>query len=204
MKTWEALSHPPPHALKTIGAGRLKGKTDINPQWRLQAMTEHFGQIGVGWYYDIVKLWTENGSNGELMCFVHIQLFTKLDNGEWSMPIVGIGGSALVAKEASGLHANDEGYKMALTDALSVAMKQLGVASAIYEGLWDGTKYREIAKQLTPNEQKQTYKESLKSARTLEELTAAWDKIPREHKVQELINAASERKRELDELQEQQ
>lgn len=49
----------------------------------------------------------------------------------------------------------------------------------------------------TPNEQKQIYKESLKSAQTLDELTAAWDKIPKENKVQELINVASERKREL-------
>jgi len=139
---WNKVNKPPPSALKTIQAGRLKGMSDINPQWRLQVMTEHFGQIGVGWYYDIVEMWTEDGAGGELMAFVQINLFT-CNGGVWSKPIVGIGGSALVAKENSGLRANDEGYKMATTDALSVAMKQLGVASAIYEGRWDGSKYKD-------------------------------------------------------------
>jgi hypothetical protein len=41
------------------------------------------------------------------------------------------------------MHSNDEGYKMAITDALSVAMKSLGVAADIYMGLWDGSKYKQ-------------------------------------------------------------
>jgi hypothetical protein len=141
---WNKVNKPPPSALKTIQAGRLKGMTDINPQWRIQVMTEQFGQIGIGWYYEIIKMWTEQGSAGELMAFVHIHLFTWRSDGQgWSSPIAGVGGSALVAKESAGLRANDEAYKMALTDALSVAMKQLGVASAIYEGRWDGSKYKD-------------------------------------------------------------
>ena len=142
---WNKVNKPPPSALKTIGAGRLKGMSDINPQWRLQIMTENFGQIGVGWYYEIVEMWTEDGAGGELMAFVQINLFTN-NGGVWSKPIAGVGGSALVAKESAGLRANDEGYKMATTDALSVAMKQLGVASAIYEGRWDGSKYKDEPK----------------------------------------------------------
>jgi hypothetical protein len=145
---WNKVKQPPKSALKTIGAGRLKGMTDINPQWRLEAITEHFGQCGIGWYYEIVKMWTESGAGGELMAFVHIHLFTsvKAKDGKddyWSAPIVGIGGSALVAKESAGLRANDEAYKMALTDALSVAMKQLGFAADIYAGKFDGSKYRD-------------------------------------------------------------
>lgn len=142
MRVWDSLSKPPKEALKTISAGRLKGMTDVSPQWRIKTTTEQFGRIGEGWYYEIFKTWTEQGAMGEVMCFVHVHLFIK-DGEGWSMPIVGIGGSALIAKESSGLRANDEAYKMALTDALSVAMKQLGVASAIYEGLWDGSKYKE-------------------------------------------------------------
>jgi hypothetical protein len=204
MKLWNSVSQPPKHALKQIGGGRLKGMTDINPQWRLQAMTEAFGQIGVGWYYEIVRMWTENGASGEVMVFVHANLYTLAEfncttnEKTWSMPITGIGGSTIIAKEQGGLHANDEGYKMALTDALGVAMKQLGVAADIYVGLWDGSKYREIEKpKPTPNEQKQIYKESLLSANTIDELTDAWKKIPKENKVQELINIASKRKEEL-------
>jgi len=144
LELWNKVKQPPTSALKTIGAGRLKGMTDINPQWRLQAITEAFGQCGVGWYYSIEKMWTEPGAQGELMAFVHVHLHTKVKD-EWSAPIVGIGGSALVAKESAGLRANDEAYKMALTDALSVAMKQLGFAADIYAGKFDGSKYREDA-----------------------------------------------------------
>lgn len=142
METWDKVKRPPQTALKTIKAGRLSGMTDINPQWRLQVMTEIFGQCGIGWYYTIERTWTESGASGELMAFVLVHLHTKTTEG-WSAPITGIGGSALVAKESSGLRANDEAYKMATTDALSVAMKQLGVAADIYMGLWDGSKYKD-------------------------------------------------------------
>jgi len=53
----------------------------------------------------------------------------------------------LVTKESKGLHSSDEGFKMAVTDALSTAMKLLGVGADIYSGMWDGTKYKE---NLTP------------------------------------------------------
>ena len=53
-------------------------------------------------------------------------------DGEWSDAIPGTGGSSLVAMERSGAYVSDEAYKMALTDALSVAMKSLGVAADVY------------------------------------------------------------------------
>lgn len=140
LEIWNKVCQPPKHALKQIKGGRLAGMTDINPQWRLQVMTEIFGICGTGWYYTIKNMWPVDGAQGEIMAFVHIELFTKVNDG-WSAPITGIGGSALVAKESSGLRANDEGYKMATTDALSVAMKQLGIGADIYMGRWDGTKY---------------------------------------------------------------
>lgn len=141
LEFWNKVKQPPKSALKAIEAGRLKGKSDINPQWRIQVMTEHFGQCGVGWYYEIVRMWSEKTDGGEMMAFCHINLYTKQADG-WSAPICGIGGSAIVAREKSGLYANDEGYKMATTDALSVAMKQLGVAADIYLGMWDGRSYK--------------------------------------------------------------
>jgi len=152
LATWNALCRPPADALKKIGGGRLSGMTDINPQWRLQMMTEKFGPIGIGWYYEKQAHWTEQGSplpgvepsvQGELMCFVDINLYVKEGDG-WSAPIFGSGGSKLIEKEKNHYYNNDEGYKMATTDALSVAMKELGVAADIYKGLWDGSKYRDM------------------------------------------------------------
>jgi hypothetical protein len=118
--------------------------TDINPQWRYKAMAEVYGECGVGWKYTIDRLWIEEGVAGERMACAQVLVQTKFGLGdEWNHPIPGIGGSMLIAKEKDGLRTNDEAYKMAVTDALSVAMKMLGVGSAIYEGRWDGSKYRD-------------------------------------------------------------
>lgn len=139
---WDRLAKPPKDALRQISGGRLNGKTDINPQWRLKAMHDAFGGIGHGWTYTIDRTWAEQGAEGQVMCFVQVSVKTKVD-GEWGQPVPGIGGSMLIEKERSGLHTSDEGYKMALTDALSVALKAHGVAAAIYMGLWDGAKYKD-------------------------------------------------------------
>lgn len=137
---WDKLRTPPQSALKPIRAGRLKGKTDISPQWRYQAMTEQFGPIGVGWYYEPVRTWTEPGDSDQVMVFAEIRLYIKHAD-EWSKPIYGTGGSMLIVSESRGLHSSDEAYKMATTDALSVAMKMLGVAADVYMGSVDGSKY---------------------------------------------------------------
>jgi hypothetical protein len=47
----------------------------------------------------------------------------------------------LIEKDKNGLYQNDEGYKMALTDALSVSMKAIGMAADIYAGMHNGSKY---------------------------------------------------------------
>lgn len=140
---YDALSRPPKTALRRIEAGKLKDKTDINPQWRYKAMTEQFGLVGVGWKYSIQNLWTEQGANGEKLAFAQVAVCIK-DGDEWSEPIVGIGGSKLIQTEKGQLVSNDEGYKMAVTDAFSTSLKMLGVAADVYMGLWDGSKYTNV------------------------------------------------------------
>ena len=142
LEYWNQLKQPPAESLKTIQAGRLKGMTDIKPQWRIQVMTEVFGPCGDGWKYTIERLWTEIAANGEVVAFAQINLWARMGDA-YGDPIPGIGGSMLVAKESKGMHSSDEAYKMAVTDALSVAMKSLGVAADIYMGNWNGTKYKD-------------------------------------------------------------
>lgn len=136
---YNALAIVPPEAKREIQAGRLRGKTDINPMWRIKALTEQFGPCGIGWKYDITRQWTEAGAAGEIAAFCNINLYVK-NGDDWSEAIPGTGGSALIAKEKNGLYTSDECYKMALTDALGVACKALGVAASVY---WDKdpTKY---------------------------------------------------------------
>lgn len=145
MEVWDALRTPPKEALKKIKGGRLSGMTDISPQWRYKAMTEQFGMCGVGWKYEVVRVFTEAGSDEQVFAFAEVLLFvrlpilgTALDDCAWSDPIPGLGGSMLVAMESKGLYSSDEAFKMAITDALSVAMKMLGVGADIYMGMADG------------------------------------------------------------------
>lgn len=147
---YNAVREVPKEAQKPISAGRLKGKTDINPMWRIKCLTEQFGMCGFGWKYDIVKMWTEQGTTDEISAFAQINLYVKI-NDTWSDAIPGIGGSSFTTKEKSGVYQSDECYKMALTDAISVACKALGVGADVY---WDAdkTKYssNEIQKKVLP------------------------------------------------------
>lgn len=130
MELYGKMRSVPHEARKQIAGGRLKGFTDINPMWRIKKLTETFGPCGFGWYTDEVERWTES-SNGVVGAFVKIHLYVKMSD-EWSRPIVGIGGSSLVAQEKSGLVFSDEAFKMAYTDAISVACKALGMAADVY------------------------------------------------------------------------
>lgn len=138
---YNAVRTVPKEAIKPIQAGRLKGMSDINPMWRIKVMTEQFGVCGIGWKPKIIRQWLESGANGEIGAFVEIELCIK-QNGEWSDGIPGVGGSKFVSKEANGLYTDDECFKKAYTDALSVACKALGVAADVYFEK-DSTKYDE-------------------------------------------------------------
>lgn len=139
---WEVLAKPPKDALKQIKGGRLSGMTDINPQWRYKAMHDVYGPCGIGWKYQIDRVWTEPGAAGQVFMFVQVSVTVSQDSA-WSDPIPGVGGSMLLEMQKGSLHHNDEAVKMATTDALSVALKMLGVGSDIYMGRWDGSKYKD-------------------------------------------------------------
>ena len=155
LEIWNKIKSVPKEFTKPIGGGRLKGMTDIKPQWRYLKMTEIFGPIGFGWYYEITSQWIEDGASGERCAFTNIDLYVKL-NDEWSKKIVGNGGSSFVANEKHGPYNSDECFKMALTDALSVAMAKLGLASDIYMGY--GGKYGNDANTYAPAQKTATQK----------------------------------------------
>lgn len=131
LKLWEEVRQVPQNAQKKITGGRLRGMTDINPMWRIKALTEQFGPCGIGWKYEVTNKELIPGAQGEVAAIVDINLYIKHE-GEWSEPIPGTGGSMFVAKEKAGLYTSDECYKMALTDAISVSCKALGFAADIY------------------------------------------------------------------------
>lgn len=139
MRIYNALRAVPEIAKKNISAGRLKGMTDVNPMFRIKALTERFGPCGIGWWYTIEKQWMEKGAEGEIAAFCDILLYYR-EGDTVSQGIPGTGGSMFVTNERSVSHTSDECFKMALTDAISVAAKAIGCAADVY---WDKdrTKY---------------------------------------------------------------
>lgn len=194
----------PDNALKQINAGRLKGMSDVNPVWRILAMTDTFGICGVGWKYEITKQWTETYGN-EIKGFCNINMFIKVD-GEWSDAIPGTGGASFVAMERNGAYVSDEVYKMALTDALSVAMKSIGVAADIYfsKGADLGTKYainEQAANEALPTQPTDPNLElilaNIKVAGNTDELKLIWDECYAYQSNPIFKGAMSARKKEL-------
>lgn len=138
MEIYDRVRSVPDEAKKSISAGRLKGMTDINPMWRIKKLTEEFGPCGIGWWTKVTDRWTDTVGD-ETCAFVDLELYIKVGD-EWSKPITGSGGSKLATKERSGVYVSDECYKMAETDALSVACKKLGIGADVYFSA-DRTKY---------------------------------------------------------------
>ena len=134
MLIYEQSRAVPNEAKKQFNNGKFSG-TDISPMWRIKKLTELFGPCGVGWYYDVLSERSEQ-HHDTTMAIVDLNLYIKTD-GEWSKPIFGTGGNTLVKTTRSGITVSDEGYKMALTDALSVACKALGIGADVY---WDRDK----------------------------------------------------------------
>lgn len=122
----------PDEAIKAIQAGRLKGMSDINPMWRIKRLTEIFGPCGVGWWYTIKdERIVDDAATKQRAAFVDIDLYYTW-KGAISMPIPGTGGASFLSQERNGPYLSDECFKMALTDAISVAAKALGIGADVY------------------------------------------------------------------------
>ena len=144
MKYYEMGRKVPPEAQQTIVSGPFKGQTEINPMWDIKRLTEMFGPCGLGWYTDLPKFWhtesTAGTSHGcELIVSCRVNLYVRF-NGEWSKPIVGIGGSKMVIDLGySGETIEDDEYcsdqeacKRAYADAIATACRSLGIGADFY------------------------------------------------------------------------
>ena len=148
MELFNHFKSVPDSAKKQITGGPMNGKTDISPMWRIQVLTEVFGPCGYGWKY-VIKNQRLEAAGKEVKAFVDIDLFVKWGEN-WSEAIPGIGGNSFVSKNGN---VSDECFKMALTDAISVAAKALGVGADVYMG-GDNTKYSSYEDGPAPNQQR--------------------------------------------------
>ena len=183
----------PEEAKKPIQAGRLKGKTDIAPLWRIQTLTREFGPAGLGWYTEIVKQWNEECGN-ERAIYIKLNLYVKF-NGEWSKPIEGFGGAMVVANESKGPFLDDDAAKKAYTDAISQACRSLGIGADVY---WanDATKYQQ--EKAAAETMRQVIEDYFPTLNTPDQMQAAWETYaPYYGKDKEFIKAFNKRMTEV-------
>ena len=139
MDIYNLVRHVPEDAQAPITGGPLKGKTNINPMFRIQKLVEIAGVCGRDWYIKEKSHWTEKTESGDVAVFVEVELYIRFGN-EFGQPIYGIGGNTLIRTSTEWVNGqqvtvqriDDEAYKKAYTDAVSVACKALGFAADIY------------------------------------------------------------------------
>lgn len=176
LEVYDKLKTVPKEHLKTIKAGRLKGMSDIKPQWRIQRMTEIFWICWIGWRVWNVSFHYESYWD-ETVCNCRLDLYVKHEE-KWSEWIPWTWGSRFSTKESKGMYVSDEAEKMSYTDALSVAMKMIGVASDIYMGLWNDSKYSNAQDWQGETKSKtDVLLENIQNAKDIEELLWYKDEI---------------------------
>jgi hypothetical protein len=142
MRIWDALSKTDPSHTKGFKrAGGFQG-TAVKPIWTIKRMTEQFGPAGTGWGMDEPRFDVVNAGDEILVfCTVHLW-YVEPAVGSKVAGVYGVGGDKVMGKNKYGAFTNDEAFKASYTDALSNAMKQIGVAADIHMGLFDDSKYR--------------------------------------------------------------
>jgi len=157
MRIWDALGKTDPaHTKQFTRAGGFKG-TAVKPMWANKQMTEFFGPCGIGWGMTEPTFNIEPADR-ELMVFCTAGLW-YMQNGVKCGPVYGVGGdkvlSQVALKDNKGnkifdteagtwktySQTDDEAFKKSYTDALSNAMKFIGVAADVHMGLFDDSKY---------------------------------------------------------------
>lgn len=161
LRIWNALGKTDPaHTKQFTRAGGFKG-TAIKPMWANQQMTEFFGPCGVGWgqhepKFNVVE------AGPEIMVYCTVSLWYK--HGHEMGLSYGVGGDKVLSQvflkdgrgqkiidESKGGYktypqTDDEAFKKAYTDALSNAMKFIGVGADVHMGQFEDNKYvREMA-----------------------------------------------------------
>lgn len=134
---WNRLGKTDPKHTKTFKrAGGFSG-TAIKPMWSYKRMTEEFGPCGTGWGLGEPQFQVVPGPEGEMLVYCTASVWY----GESRHTVYGVGGDKAVGKNKFGLVSDDEAFKKAFTDAVTNALKMIGVGADVHMGLFDDSKY---------------------------------------------------------------
>lgn len=134
---WDRLGKTDPkHTKAFTRGGGFKG-TAIKPMWSYRRMTEEFGPCGEGWGIEDPTFQVLAGPDDEKLVFCTVGVWYGKDRNR----LVGVGGDKAVAKNKYGVASDDEAFKKAFTDAVTNALKMIGVGADVHMGLFDDSKY---------------------------------------------------------------
>jgi hypothetical protein len=137
---WDQLGRTDPaHTSQFKRGGGFSG-TAIKPIWSFRRMTEMFGPCGIGWGVSEPTFQVVPGHEGEVLVYCTAAIWYA-QGDEQSRTVYGVGGDKVVAKNKYGLNGNDEAFKAAYTDALTNALKLIGVGADVHMGRFDDNKY---------------------------------------------------------------
>jgi hypothetical protein len=134
---WDRLGKTDPSQTKQFQrAGGFRG-TAVKPIWSFRRMTEEFGPCGVGWGVGEPRFEMVHATEGEVLVYCTASVW----HGSKENIVYGVGGDKAVGKNRNGLMPDDEAFKKAFTDAVTNALKLIGVAADVHMGLFDDNKY---------------------------------------------------------------
>lgn len=187
---WKRAFMTDPRAVKPITGKQYKGNSP-KPYWIVERLTDEFGPCGIGWGFNIVSERFERFSETESLHVAVVRLWYELDGKRGEFEQVGQTRSSYVT--AGGKFTVDEDApKKSVTDALVKCASYLGFAGDIFSGMWDDSKYVEIAAAEYISKEKAEARAAwleeqalrLESAETLAALGELWKAVGRTAKAE--------------------
>lgn len=180
---WDRLGKTDPsHTKQFKRSGGFSG-TAIKPMWSYRRMTEEYGPCGEGWGVNEPSFQVVPGPEGEVLVYCTVSIW----HGAREKIVFGVGGDKVVGKNKYGLSGDDEAFKKAFTDAVTNALKLIGVGADVHMGMFDDSKYvnerkqDEARKESAPsdNESRMAYiaqcREMIRKATDADKLAAWWN-----------------------------
>lgn len=138
-KLWDVLGRTDPSQTKSFTRGGGFKGTAIKPMWSYRRMTEEFGPCGLGWGVGEPSFHVHPGCDGETLVYCTALVWYRHEDKDCR--VYGVGGDKVVNKFSSGLKSDDEAFKKAFTDAVTNALKLIGVGADVHMGMFDDNKY---------------------------------------------------------------
>lgn len=142
---WDKLGRTDPAHTKSFKrAGGFSG-TAIKPMFSYKRMTEEFGPCGEGWGINEPSFQVVPGDNREVLVYCTVSIW----HGDRTKVVFGVGGDKVIShikandqyKRPERWENDDEAFKKAFTDAVTNALKLIGVGADVHMGMFDDNKY---------------------------------------------------------------